>query len=95
MMKSTSRYTGIRTTILSFAAIFAAVGVGAKADVFSVVLLVSGVFLGSALWWLLLSAGVSFFRSRVGSRGVGAVNVVSGAAILAFGLGAGWSGVSR
>jgi threonine/homoserine/homoserine lactone efflux protein len=38
------------TTILSFAAIFAGVGVGAKADASSVVLLVGGVFAGSALW---------------------------------------------
>lgn len=82
------------TTILSFAAIFAAVGVGAKADAISVVLLVGGVFLGSALWWLLLSTGVSFFRDKVGPRGMRAVNVVSGAAILAFGLVAVWTGVS-
>lgn len=83
------------TTILSFAAIFAAVGVGAKASVSSVVLLVGGVFLGSALWWLLLSTGVSLLRSKVGPRGMRAVNVVSGAAILAFGVAAVWTGVSR
>ena len=83
------------TTILSFAAIFAAVGVGAKADAFSVVLLVGGVFLGSALWWLLLSTGVSLLSGKVGPRGMRAVNVVSGAAILTFGVAAVWTGVSR
>lgn len=83
------------TTILSFAAIFAGVGVGAKADALSVVLLVGGVFLGSALWWLMLSTGVGLFRDKVGPRAMRAVNVVSGTAILAFGLVAAWTGVSR
>ena len=82
------------TTILSFVAIFAAVGVGAKASASSVVLLVGGVFLGSALWWLLLSTGVSLLRGKVGPRGMRAVNVVSGAAILAFGVAAVWTGIS-
>jgi threonine/homoserine/homoserine lactone efflux protein len=79
------------TTILSFAAIFAAVGV--ETEAFTVVPLVAGVFLGSASWWLLLSTGVSLFRGKVGPRGMRAVNVVSGAAILAFGLVAVWAGV--
>ena len=79
------------TTILSFAAIFAAVGV--EAEALTVVPLVAGVFLGSASWWLLLSTGVSLFRGKVGPRGMRAVNVVSGAAILAFGLVAVWAGV--
>jgi threonine/homoserine/homoserine lactone efflux protein len=79
------------STILSFAAIFAAVGV--ETEAFTVVPLVAGVFLGSASWWLLLSTGVSLFRGKVGPRGMRAVNVVSGAAILAFGLVAVWAGV--
>ena len=79
------------TTILSFAAIFAAVGV--KTEAFTVVPLVAGVFLGSASWWLLLSTGASLFRGRVGPRGMRAVNAVSGATILAFGLAAVWTGV--
>lgn len=83
------------TTILSFAAIFAGVGVGAKADASSVVLLVGGVFAGSVLWWLLLSTGVGLFRERVGPRAMRAVNAVSGAAILAFGLAVVWTGLAR
>ena len=83
------------TTILSFAAIFAGVGVGAEGDDFlSVVLLVGGVFLGSALWWLALSTGVGFFRDKLGPRSMRAVNVFSGAVILAFGLAAVWTAVS-
>src|SRR5262245_23551445 len=46
-------------TILSFAAIFAGMGAGITSRSYaSAALLVSGVFLGSALWWLLLSGGV-------------------------------------
>jgi threonine/homoserine/homoserine lactone efflux protein len=83
------------TTILSFAAIFAGVGVGAEGDDFlSVVLLVGGVFLGSALWWLALSTGVGFFRDKLGPRSMRTVNVFSGAVILAFGLAAVWTAVS-
>jgi threonine/homoserine/homoserine lactone efflux protein len=83
------------TTILSFAAIFAGVGVGAEGDdFFSAVLLVGGLFLGSALWWLALSAGVGFFRDKLGPRSMRAVNVFSGAVILAFGLAAVWTAVS-
>jgi arginine exporter protein ArgO len=58
-----------------------------------VVPLIVGVFLGSASWWLLLSTGASLIRDRVGPRGMRAVNIVSGAAILAFGLAAVGAGI--
>src|SRR6266516_6335969 len=46
-------------TILSFAAVFAGLGLGGgTTDYAGAAWLVLGVFLGSALWWLLLSAGV-------------------------------------
>ena len=78
-------------TILSFAAIFAAVSV--RTGALTVVPLIVGVFLGSASWWLLLSTGASLFRGMVGPRGMRTVNVVSGAAILAFGLAAVGAGI--
>ena len=47
--------------------------------------MVLGVILGSSLWWLLLSGGVSFFRARIyGLVAVGIVNKVSGAIIPDF-----------
>ncbi|HEX5849512.1 MAG TPA: LysE family transporter [Rubrobacter sp.] len=79
------------TTILSFAAIFAAVSV--RTGALTVVPLIVGVFLGSASWWLLLSTGASLIRDRVGPRGMRAVNIVSGAAILTFGLAAVGAGI--
>ncbi|WP_129629274.1 LysE family translocator [Candidatus Oscillochloris fontis] len=74
-------------TILSFAAVFA--GMGAANGVASYVdgiMLVVGVFSGSALWWLLLSGGVSLLRSRVTPQVLRWVNVLAGLIILAFGL---------
>jgi threonine/homoserine/homoserine lactone efflux protein len=74
-------------TIISFAAIFAGLGIGSAAgDYVSAVVLVLGVFLGSATWWLLLSGGVSLVRGRFNSRWLGWVNWVSGSVILGFGL---------
>jgi arginine exporter protein ArgO len=48
--------------------------------------LVLGVFIGSALWWLILSGGVGAFRARFNSRGLRWVNGASGVVIAAFGL---------
>jgi threonine/homoserine/homoserine lactone efflux protein len=76
-------------TILSFAAVFAGLGVGAvSGDYASAASLVLGVFLGSALWWLALSAGVSLLRGCVTPRSLRWVNRVSGLIILGFGVAA-------
>ena len=65
-------------TILSFAAVFAAFGLGRAIDYPAAGSLVLGVFLGSALWWLILSGGVHLVRNRVNSSWMRAVNRVSG-----------------
>jgi threonine/homoserine/homoserine lactone efflux protein len=76
-------------TILSFAAVFAALGLGnASARYADAVVLVAGVFLGSASWWLLLSGAVGLLRNRLEAGGLRWVNRVSGVVIAAFGLGA-------
>jgi threonine/homoserine/homoserine lactone efflux protein len=75
------------TTILSFAAIFAGLGLASVSGSYlSSGLLVLGVFLGSALWWFLLSGGVSLFREKLGTRQLRWVNRLSGITILAFGV---------
>ena len=71
------------TTILSFAAVFAGLGL-AGADYVSAGLLVVGVFGGSALWWLILSGGVNLLRARFSARAMRWVNIVSGALLLGF-----------
>jgi len=78
-------------TILSFAAIFAGLGLGAAGgDFVSAGALVAGVFLGSAAWWLILSGGVSLLRRRFDQRAMGWVNRFSGVVILGFGLASLW-----
>ncbi len=75
------------TTILSFAAIFAGLGLASVSGSYlSSGLLVLGVFLGSALWWFVLSGGVSLFRGKLGTRQLRWINRLSGGIILAFGV---------
>jgi threonine/homoserine/homoserine lactone efflux protein len=84
-------------TILSFIAIFAGLGlVTTAASYTSALLLTAGVFLGSALWWLLLSAGVGWLQRHHGSDRITAsrlrwIDYLSGIIIIAFGCIALWS----
>ena len=71
-------------TILAFAAIFAGLGLASGADYRAASLIVLGVFLGSASWWVILAAGAGWLRGRIGPRLVRAINVVSGLTILGF-----------
>ncbi len=74
-------------TILSFTAIFAGLGMAsAGGNYISAAVLVLGVFMGSALWWLVLSSGVSLFRARFNAWALQTVNRVSGVVIAGFGL---------
>lgn len=74
-------------TILAFAAIFAGLGLANTSGSYgAAAILVLGVFLGSALWWLLLSGGVSLLRERFTTTGLQWVNRISGVIILGFGL---------
>jgi threonine/homoserine/homoserine lactone efflux protein len=78
-------------TILSFAAIFAGLGVAETGgDYASATILVAGVFAGSALWWLLLSGGVSLFRDRFTPAALVWVNRISGVVVMGFGVFAWW-----
>jgi threonine/homoserine/homoserine lactone efflux protein len=73
-------------TILSFAAIFAGLGLtNTTGSYASALILVLGVFLGSASWWLLLSGGVGLFRDKFNTQGMVWVNRISGLIIIAFG----------
>ena len=74
-------------TILSFVAIFAALGLGSTSGGYaSALILVLGVFCGSALWWLLLSGGVGLFRNKFNAKGLLWVNRISGVVITLFGI---------
>jgi threonine/homoserine/homoserine lactone efflux protein len=74
-------------TIFSFAAIFS--GMSAQSLPvfrFSAFLLVLGVFLGSASWWLILSGLVGLLRSRVTPALLGWINRISGLVIIGFAI---------
>jgi threonine/homoserine/homoserine lactone efflux protein len=73
-------------TILSFAAIFAGLGIASGARYASAAALVAGVFGGSALWWLTLSTVVGVLRHHVSTSGLQWVNRTSGAIIAGFGV---------
>jgi threonine/homoserine/homoserine lactone efflux protein len=74
-------------TILSFAAVFAGLGLaGAGGSYASAGILVLGVFAGSALWWLMLSGGVSLLRSKFDARRLEWANRISGVIIMGFGV---------
>jgi threonine/homoserine/homoserine lactone efflux protein len=72
-------------TILSFAGVFAGLGVvGAGTSGADAALLVLGVFAGSASWWVLLTSVVGALRSRVTVQGLTWINRISGVGLLGF-----------
>lgn len=74
-------------TILSYLAIFAGLGLAdMRGNYFHAAWLVFGVFLGSALWWLILSEGVTLFREKVSQKVMTWINLIAGAMIAIFGL---------
>ena len=73
-------------TILSFTAIFA--GTMFLGNPGSPIVLVAGVFAGSAAWWLALSLGVGLIRNRLNQNFMMWINRVSGLIIIAFGVAA-------
>ncbi|HUO63915.1 MAG TPA: LysE family transporter [Terriglobales bacterium] len=76
-------------TIISFAAIFAGLGLGRSARGYGAAsLMVLGVFLGSALWWLMLSTGVGLLQSTLTRDRLRWVNRCAGLTITAFGVAA-------
>lgn len=73
------------TTIASFIAVFAGIGI-ASGSYSSATLVVFGVFLGSAVWWILLSNGVGLLRKKANTELLGWVNKISGLIMAGFAL---------
>ena len=74
-------------TIMSFAAVFAGLGIdAAEGDLKLAGFMVLGVFAGSLLWWLGLSATVNTFRAKFDQLGLKRVNQLSGLIIFGFGI---------
>lgn len=82
-------------TIFSFAAMFGGLSAqGGAASQGGAYLLVLGVFIGSALWWLTLTTGVSLFRSRFSQGLMLWVNRIAGAVIFVFGIVMVWRAIA-
>lgn len=73
-------------TILSFAAVFAGLGLAVGASFVDALALTVAVWVGSSLWWVLLTAFVGWVRGRVSTTALLWVNRVSGAALVVLGV---------
>ena len=74
-------------TILSFAAIFAGIGVGSASKSFlSAAAVVLGVFSGSTLWWIILTSVINLLRKKMNAQWLLWINRISGAIIMLFGI---------
>ncbi len=75
-------------TIMSFMAVFSGLGITTVKGYLAPSVLVLGVFLGSTLWWFILSTSVDLFRSKFDVHQLRWVNIISGIVIIFFGIGA-------
>ncbi len=73
-------------TIFVFIAVFAALGLGNGLGYFSASILVAGVFIGSCLWFPILSSGVTLFRKKLDLVGLRWVNKIAGILIIISGV---------
>ena len=74
-------------TILSFLTVFASLGLAsAQLDYALAGILVAGVFIGSAVWWIAISAIVVLARGRIGFEWMPVIKRWSGVLIIGFGV---------
>lgn len=75
-------------TVLSFMAIFAGLDLAPGEQRWGEGLcLVTGVFLGSSLWWLFLSSGMHLLRQKLHGSWLRWINFAVGIGLIVFGLG--------
>lgn len=74
------------TTVLSFLAVLATLGLGEKRPATLNVLLVLGIFAGAVFWWIVLALISGHFRDRFNDRAVVWMNRIAAFAIGGFGL---------
>lgn len=73
-------------TIFSFAALFAGLGLTDAPGATNAIAVVAGVFLGSLLWWFLLSGGVALAQRRLPEGFSLCVARMSGGILMGFGF---------
>lgn len=72
-------------TIVAFLAIFAGFGLGGHLGRMDAAVIVLGVFLGAALWWVILNAGVAAIGHRINDAWFRGINRAAAALLLACG----------
>lgn len=73
-------------TIVAFAGIYAALGIGTDGGgMLPAILVTCGVFLGSALWWFILSGVSAMLGRRLQVKTMSVLNKISGIIIIVFG----------
>jgi threonine/homoserine/homoserine lactone efflux protein len=74
-------------SLLSFLAVFAAFGLSLKwKEMLGGTTLLLGIFVGSSLWWLLLSESLTHFKKKFTTRVIFWINRATGLAIFCFGV---------
>jgi threonine/homoserine/homoserine lactone efflux protein len=74
------------TTVLSFLAVLATLGLGRQRPLWQTSLLVGGIFWGSMTWWTILASSATLLRGRINDRTMRWMNRAGGIAIGGFGL---------
>lgn len=74
------------TTVLSFLAVLAMLGMKEQRAAWKTMTLVGGIFCGSMSWWVILTGAVSRLRDKIGDATMRWMNRVAGLAIGAFGV---------
>jgi threonine/homoserine/homoserine lactone efflux protein len=74
------------TTVLSFLAVLAMLGLGRQRPLWQTSLLVGGIFCGSMSWWIVLTVGATLLRDKVTDSTMRWLNRVGGIAIGLFGV---------
>src|ERR1700683_3907844 len=63
------------TTVLSFLAVLATLGLGRHRPLWQTSFLVAGIFCGSMAWWSVLASGVNLLRGRISDRTIRWMNL--------------------
>jgi threonine/homoserine/homoserine lactone efflux protein len=74
------------TTVLSYMAVLAALRLGQPRPWTMTVFLVLGIFCGSMIWWIVLTAIAGYFRDRFTDRAVVWMNRIAALSIGGFGI---------
>ncbi|MBZ5617671.1 MAG: LysE family transporter [Acidobacteriia bacterium] len=74
------------TTVLSFLAVLAALGLGSSRPWYLTLLMVLGIFCGTMLWWVILTGIANRLRDRFTNNAMVWMNRIGGLAIGTFGM---------